>query len=378
MAAESRALGRDLGRFATRREWLAAADGTALAERLGRLLGDVRRLEAPAPRPQLPRDWLHVVHWNVLHGEKFERVLEALRSEPALVDADVVSLNETDVGLPRSGNRDVAFELAAALGFHAAGASLFLELDAPDAGGRESLFGLGLLSRFPIGAVRCVELDSPDLLFEVERRAGRYVALVAEIHHPVQPFQMIVTHLDVHRGPQARARQVQQALDAVAPGPALWAGDLNTTTFARGTWWRSLRALSFFALAPQRKMRPRLLSPHRPQGAAPEPLFDVLAAAGFEVDPFNDATPSLDLRFTDVHELDFLPAPLRRAALGALRGVERRSALRLDWIAARGFEAAPERPPFALPHLSRGAAAASDHAPIGCGLRFSAARNRSA
>ena len=375
-----------IGRFPTRRAWLGSPQGPALAQRLQRHLAGIRRFgprdagagSAATRGGTKPRDELHVVHWNVLHGNHHERVLRALREEPALAGADLVSLNETDLGLPRSGNRDVAFDLARALGLHAAWTALFLELEAGSGTpaevaaleARESLFGMALLSRFPLGLVRRVELETPeDLLFDRERHIGRFVALVAEVQRPGAPFHAIVAHLDVHGSPGVRGSQMQAVLAAVPPGPAVLAGDLNTTTFRRGGPLRAARTLALLACTPRGRLHRRLLSPHLPRGAAPEPLFDALRERGFEIEPFNDDTPSLDLRFADVHELDFLaPAP-RRVALRALRAVERRSALRLDWIAARGFVPAPERPPFALPHLMRGPDAASDHAPIGCGLR---------
>ena len=381
LGRESHALRQALGVFPTRRAWLAAREGPGLVARLERHLDLVRRFGPPAPPVAAPppRDWLHVVQWNVLHGRRWQLVLEALQSEPALVGADLVALEETDLGLARSGNGDVAFDLARALGLHAAWTPLFLELEAgyrtppelavlPQA---ESFFGLALLSRYPIGEVRRVALESPeDLLFDRERKAGKFAALVAQILRPDTPFTMIVAHLDVHGSPSTRWRQMRQILDVVPEGPAILAGDLNTTTFARGGWWRSARTLAILACAPRSQLRRRLLSPHRPGPAPREPLFAALAASGFEIDPFNDGTESLDVHFDEVHELDFLPPSVRRIVQAPLRAVERRNAMRLDWITARGFTAAPERPPFSLPHCSRGPAAASDHAPVGCGLRF--------
>ena len=123
------------------------------------------------------------------------------------------------------------------------------------------------------------------------------------------------------------------------------------------------------ALAPRRTLRRRLLAPHQPADAAREPLFDALREAGFRVEPFNDGSETLDLHFDDLHELDFLPAPLRHAAVACLRGVERRTSLRLDWIAGRGFAPAAGVAPRALPALLRVSNPASDHAPITCGLQ---------
>lgn len=368
---ESRALRQDLARFRTRRAWLADPAGPALAARLERHLATVRRTAPPDSLSGPARDELQVVQWNVLHGERYEAVARTLREEPALAGADLVALEETDLGMARSGNRDVAFELASMLGLHAVWTPLFLELEAGHRAPAsvanlpqgEALFGLALLSRWPFGAVRAVPLESSqDLLFDRERKAGRFVALVAEVQHPHRPFTFIGTHLDVHGDPARRDRQVGEVLSAVPPGAAILAGDLNTTTFGRGGAGRAARTLLTLAVSPQRALRQ----------VQREPLFGSLRRAGFEVDGFNAIGPSLDVHFDDVHELDRFPAALRDRLLALLRGIERRCTMRLDWIAARGFVPSPERPPLVLQAAMRGADAASDHAPIVCTLRWAA------
>ncbi len=382
-AAESLALRDALGRFPTRRAWLESAAGPELAARLAAHLAPVRCF-SPALDPLLQRDRnasaaaLHVVHWNVLHGVRFTAISDALQQAPELARADLVSLNEVDVGLARSGSRPVAFDLAARLGLHAAWAAQFLELEggarpgtmaAPEPG--ECWFGLALLSRFPIVAARRIELPSPaGLLFDRERKAGAFVALVARIEHPVRPFTAVVTHLDVHGAPATRAAQMRALLENVPPGAALLAGDFNTTTFARGAPLRSMATLATLAASPRAHLRDRLLRPYEPRARPREPLFEVLRQQQFEFEAFNDAAVTLDLHFADVHELAALPASLQRAALRALGWVERRNGMRLDWITARGFVPDAARPPCAVPSLMRGAGAASDHAPIACGLRF--------
>lgn len=375
--AESQALRRTLSRYRTHCAWQAAAEASALRARVQQLLAPVRRWTATATVvPTAPT--LRVAHWNVLHGNQYERIRAALQHEPPLAGVDLLALNEVDWGMARSGNRDVAFDLARALGMHAAWAALFLELeggsDTPPelavAEQAEALFGLALLSRFPLGSVQRVPLDTDaEFLFDVERKVGGLVALVVEVQRPGAPFHAIVTHLDVHRGPATRARQMAQVLAHVPPGAAVLCGDLNTTTFARGNALRAARALGVLALAPPRRLRQRLLQPYEPQRRPREPLFAALSAAGFMVAPFNAVLPSLDLHLEEVREYAALPAGVRWIGQRLLRRAERRGRHRLDWIAARGFDPAPERPPFTLCHLMRGAPPLSDHAPIGCGLR---------
>jgi endonuclease/exonuclease/phosphatase family metal-dependent hydrolase len=236
---------------------------------------------------------------------------------------------------------------------------------APVADPGAAWFGLALLSRYPLADVRRIELPSPsNLLFDRERKAGGFVALVARVLHPEQPFTTIVTHLDVHGAPALRAAQLRVVLDAVPDDAAILSGDLNTTTFTA----RSAATLATLALAPRTRLRRRLLAPGDPAARPREALFALLGAHGFEHRPFNDGRETLDIRFADVHELDAFAAPFRPPLLRLLGWIERRNSMRLDWIAARGFAAAPPGP-VTLPHLMRGAHPASDHAPIACHLR---------
>ena len=62
---------------------------------------------APPPAPET----LRLVQWNVEKGLRFEAVASALERHPELAGADVVFLNEVDLGMARSGNRHVARDL---------------------------------------------------------------------------------------------------------------------------------------------------------------------------------------------------------------------------------------------------------------------------
>lgn len=395
MVHESRALRDAMGRFRTYRDWQQDTEASGLTQRVARLLRGVRRLEAERPQPADTSDTedtsrtedaahtddaFHVAHWNILHGAAYDRVLQVLSEDARLSEADLLSLNEVDLGLARSGNRDVAFDLARALGMHAVWAPLFLELE----GGhltppalqrreqREALFGLALLSRYPLGAARRIELEThPEHLFDAERKVGGFVALVVEVQAP-RPFTFAVTHLDVHGAPATRQRQMRAVLQEVPAGAAIVCGDLNSTTFPRGSWLRTAKTLAILALSKQSALDRRLHWPDHPQQRPREPLFIELARHGFEHAAFNDRRATLDLRLRDTHEYRVLPGVVRHLAGGLFRHVEQRSGHRLDWIAARGFEPDPARPPYTLQACMRGSDPASDHAPIGCGMRVRA------
>lgn len=371
--------------FATRRAWLQHAEGAAQQQRLQRLLQMIRVVQpgADVASGSAPADSLRYVHWNILHGNAYDSVLDALKTDDALRDADLISLNEVDIGMQRSGNRDVCADLARELGMHAAWCALFLEVhrgqtrsarsqsahadtthSATD--DREALFGLCLLSRYPLANPRRLTLETPDdLLFNREGKVGDFIALSVEVQHPVRPFRVIVTHLDVHGSPARRQRQMQAILGATPPGPTILSGDLNSTTFARGNLIRTISAFSMLTLLPHRELRRRLQNPDTPTQAPREPLFSELHQQGFSWQHSNDTQETLDLLLKDIQEAQELPRLLRWLAQPLLSHVERRTRHRLDWIAARGLQAVPGSATTRVQWM-RGTHPASDHAPIAC------------
>jgi len=357
--------------YGTLRELRAAAVWAEIERRVGAVLATVRRHDSGAP-VAATRDPSRVraVHWNIEHGNWYEQVERALLGDDALRDADVLMFNEIDFGMARAGNRDVTRDLAVALGRHAVWAPLFIETtlgrddDSRMAAGsenRESLFGLAILSRWPIGDVRVIELPSPEAIqFDLERMLGRHIALVATIERPGAPFVAVSVHLEVHRTRAHRAAQVRVLGEALRgeTRPVLLAGDFNSHTFDRGVPLATLRGAAALLLTPGPALARRLRWPDR--GPHHETLFDELRAARFEWERFVDHEPTLDLRFDRIDEARTLPAPLRGAGERVLRWAESRARLRLDWFTGRGWSSGSGR---TVPGLN-GPGRASDHAPI--------------
>jgi endonuclease/exonuclease/phosphatase family metal-dependent hydrolase len=369
LLAECRSLVGELRARPTLAALHASPEGPELERRLGTLLSTVRRhTPASEPRPARDAGRVRAVHWNIEHGNQYVRVEEALRTHAWLAEADVLTLCEVDLGMARAGNRDVAAELCAALGLHGAWAPLFLETtagrhdDADASGGREnqeSLFGMALLSRWPIGDTRIVELPSPvEYQFDVEGMYGRFIALVATIERPGAPFVAVTVHLEVHRARRDRAVQMALLMDALRDEtrPVLLGGDFNSHTFDRGRTRDPYQGALVLATWPGAVLRRRLLWPDR--GAAREPLFDPLRASRFEWEQFNDRQPTLALRFARVPEATGLLASSVARAL--LRWPERRARLRLDWFVGRGWSAGRGETVTGLDGPGR----ASDHAPL--------------
>lgn len=372
---EAQALRAAIARFPTIAAMRADAGFARLDARFRALLDPVRRYVPIAP-PAPPRNAarLHAVHWNIEHGNWYEQVEAALRSHETLAGADLVLLNEVDLGCARAANRDVAGDLADALGLHGAYAPMYLEStlgrddDAACAGGRsnqEGLFGLAMLSRWPIERLRLVELPGPEAIqYDIERMFGRFVALVCDIAHPQQPFTAVSVHLEVHRTRADRETQMHVLMNALVRErrPIVLAGDFNSHTFDRGLWHTTFSSALPLITWSDRALRERLTRPDR--GAHREGSFVALAEAGFAWEPHNDFAPTLDVRFDRLDEVRALPAPLRAAAQRGIDWVQRRARLRLDWIAARGLAPARGGPPARTAAGLDGPGRASDHAPI--------------
>jgi endonuclease/exonuclease/phosphatase family metal-dependent hydrolase len=247
--------------------------------------------------------------WNIERGSEFELVRLAL-SEPAgfieeigkqgvldpakleeirdqvrlLQDSDVLILNEVDLGMTRSDYRDVAKDLAAALGMNYAFGVEFVEVDKIELGLEElhapvaaddeqftrdlavdtdryrGLHGTAILSRYPIQDARILrfracydwygkekeeiaKLESgrrlaADRLFleriSREVRLGNRMALIVSLvvaDSPTGVVTVAAPHLENKTKPKCRQQQMRELLDDLKAvhDPVILGGDLNTT-----------------------------------------------------------------------------------------------------------------------------------------------------
>ncbi len=321
--------------------------------------------------PNLPAapnsDVIRMAGWNIERGNRFDAVLDCLRTHPRLSTADVIWLNEVDVGMARTGNRHVGFDLAAALGMHCVYGVEYLEmtkgigaeLDLPD-DNTAALHGDAILSKFPLRDPRVVALPTCFEPFHFhEKRYGRRIVLLVEVAAP-RPFTVATAHLEVRHTPACRARQMKALLAAVGgASPVVIGGDWNTNTFPRGTRWATLASAARVVFSDPDRLKHVLRHPDEGH----EPLFDVVRDAGFDVWNLNDDEPTVEVPIAGMQEdAALVPAFLRewiarRLAVhgGALR-------MRLDWFAGRGFEVVGR--PLTLGGLVVDGAPPSDHAPI--------------
>lgn len=364
----------ELGRFKTRKQLL----GSELYQRLAPMLDalcfgvEYERTERPYVHA---RERLRVVAWNIQRGTRLEGVAEALVSDPELAQADVVVLLESDLGMGRSGNRNVARELAGRLGFDYVYGNSYLCLSAGNR--REAtqaepntlaLSGNAILSRLPLlRAENFTVAITKDKFESSEKRLGHKKALWAEVAVGAKRLAIAAVHLDSGASSAGRALQLRDVVGRLeqrgVAGCSLIGGDFNTTTYDAqslpgllGNLGRKLWR-GGFPHAIQHYLTPELLYERQ--------VFQVLRDAGYDFANYNQlGVGTLFYRVGDAESegrvRDFLPQPfveLLRRKLEPYGGVV---GLKLDWFAGKGLRV---RGAGTVSLLQRGVGV-SDHDPI--------------
>jgi endonuclease/exonuclease/phosphatase family metal-dependent hydrolase len=253
---------------------------------------------------------LRVASWNIERGLNFNAVraallgadryasfvdskkyrpgskdrIEILQQASLLRQADVIVLNEVDWGVMRTEYRDVARELAAALGMNYAYGVEFVEVDplvlgtetfegvkdpertalvkqtAVDKTRMQNLHGTAILSRYALNNVRLIpfkyqgydwyaeEKKKISKLEEARRKGAAFVfdetiarevrrggrmMLLADIEDadfPSGRVTIVATHLEDKVKPEGRVKQLEEVLSQIRdiPNPVIFAGDMNT------------------------------------------------------------------------------------------------------------------------------------------------------
>lgn len=326
-------------------------------------------LFSPAVIHPPTQHFLRVACWNIERGNRFEAVRHLLTHHPLLSSADVLLLNEVDVGMVRTGNRHVGFELAEAVGMHCVYGAEYLELtkgigEELNLPGENTtaLHGNAILSRYPLKQTRLIQLP---VCFEPfhfhEKRYGSRIALYAEIELSTgQRLALVTAHLEVRDTPACRGRQMQYILDWLRHNqlPVVFGGDWNTNTFPRGTRLRTAKSTARVLLTDPKALQHVLKHPDTGE----EPLFEALRASGFEWNDLNDDQPTCSVPLASMEDAALIPGLIRSWITHRIEQHAGHLHMRLDWIASRGMKAAS--PGVTVADYWVDGQPASDHAPI--------------
>jgi endonuclease/exonuclease/phosphatase family metal-dependent hydrolase len=370
----------DLAGYPSERELRASALWSKLGAPIDRILSEVRLGQAGTTRAgKEPRAACRAVAWNIERGKELDGQIEAFTTDPYLREADVLLLTELDVGMARSGNRDVPAELARALGMHYAFAPCYLSLVKGSGVERDThgenelgLHGNAILSRYPLRNARLLPLaNGIDKLASREKRLGRQSAVLAEIDTPNGSVTLASVHLDANSTQRHRAAQMKAVLDAIPAGArALIGGDWNTTTFNSSTAFHAICGfwLRVF-MGPNRVITRHYLHPYR---WFERELFAELTRHGFEYDRSN--VPGEYTIYYDVDDLrtfkglaEWVPLWCFPFIRWSLRDHGGRCPLKIDWFASRGLEVSSPR---VIHEVRERARPLSDHDAIGVEVNF--------
>ena len=319
-----------------------------------------------------------IVAWNLERGIEYGGQLQELRSHPYLGSADVYLVTETDVGMARSGNRNIARDLARSLGLNYAFAPCYLNLskgagvESEASGSNEiGLHGNAILSRYPIRNARPIPIgNGRDKMRGREKRLGQQVAAAADVALPGLDVTVCSVHLDAQSKQRHRRDQMEAIIDGLpSSGPAVIGGDWNTTTFDSssataaivGYWVRVM-------LGARNTIRNHFL---RPYTYFERELFRLLESRGFnwrDANLLDERTTSYDVEDAKTHKnlREWVPAWCFDFIRWALRDFDGKCPLKIDWFAVR--DAIPTAPVVLHEFREGRKPPLSDHDAIGVDL----------
>lgn len=193
---------------------------------------------------------VRVVDWNIDRGKDLERIADALAREKP----DICLLQEVDLFAGRSGNRNVAEQLARRLKLNYVFAPEFQELG-QGSDGKAAFQGQAILTRLPIRGTRVIRFRTQSGFWKpraylphwsfLQRRLGGRIALVTELEYEHGTLVVYNAHLESRSFGRIQNLQLNEILADAKEHysentPIILAGDLNTK-YNPGTFAAKLR-----------------------------------------------------------------------------------------------------------------------------------------
>ena len=185
---------------------------------------------------------LRTIDWNIDRGTRFEEVAQSLEH----AHADLCLLQEVDLFDRRSGDRNVAEDLAKRLKLNYAVAPSFQELSQAESG-KAAYQGQAILSRMPILSVRVIRFQAQSSFWKprpflpnvplMQRRQGGRTALVTELKGPKGNIVVYNVHFESRSTGKIQMAQLRELLaDAEQypeTTPVILGGDFNTLYYSK-------------------------------------------------------------------------------------------------------------------------------------------------
>ncbi len=203
---------------------------------------------------------ISIVTWNVDHGS----AVNTISTELAKYPSSICLLQEVDWNAARSGDHDVAAELARRLHLNLAYGIEFEELSQKRAA--PAYIGQATLTGLPIRTSRILRFRNqsgfwrphawiPSSLPLMQRRRGGRLALVTELEFAGRPLVVYNAHLESRSYGRIQAAQIDEMLADAAQYPAgtaiVLGGDLNTK-YLPSVFLRKLERAGFHSATGER------------------------------------------------------------------------------------------------------------------------------
>lgn len=320
-------------------------------------------------------DRVKTVAWNIERGNRFEGIVEALKTHPDLSKKDLLLLTELDYGMVRSGNRFVARELAQELKLNYAFVTCYLALQKGsgveseiEGENTKAIHGLAMFSRYPMTNVHSIGLpNSIDKMRGKEKRLGTLRALIADIEHPAGTFRAITVHLDAHSSRAHRQLQMRILTDHLATLPELptiIGGDWNTTTYNAQSATRAILGYSRRVMMGVKNV----VKNHYPypERFFERAMFNELEKRGYDYKSLNEIGGctlhyDIDNSAYNTNLGDWVPKWCFPWIFWALEKTGGKCSLKLDWFAGKGIKPAPGFTPRVIGKLRDAETQLSDH-----------------
>ncbi|OGQ23554.1 MAG: hypothetical protein A3C46_02365 [Deltaproteobacteria bacterium RIFCSPHIGHO2_02_FULL_44_16] len=337
-----------------------------------------------------PQKSLKMAAWNIDRGTHFDAIVNTFQKNPDLHNADILLLTELDIGMARSSNRNVPYELGKALGMNVFYGNAYLCFSKGTGAELKSngennlgLHGNAILSRYPLDDLHTIPLfNCKDKFRGVEKRLGSQQALLARINTENGQLYVVCAHLDAHSSPKQRQHQMRMVLNALdarnlGNTPIILGGDWNTTTYnAKSTFRLITSGLRHAFLT-----KPHILAKvhYRYPYQRMEPLFTELQTRSFNYLDFNEeGVGTLPYSMNDTssnHKMrERLPQFCVEWTRKIAEAIGGNASIKVDWFAGRNCHALAGTAKV-LPLVLWKGHKVSDHKPIVVEIGFKGAKN---
>jgi endonuclease/exonuclease/phosphatase family metal-dependent hydrolase len=318
-------------------------------------------------------EMVRLVSWNIERGKQLDGIINYFKEHLELSKADIILAIECDNGMGRTANRNVARELAEALGMNYCFAPSYLVLSKGALGetnhkeeNTTALHGTAILSKFPIIVAKSVEVSPVKEVFHSsEKRLGSKKGLVVQIKINGKTIGIGAIHIDLSSDATDRAKQLLEVTKAIPNSDMqLVGGDFNCSTFNLRTKWGLFKQIvkKYFTVG----FKGAIENYMTPEKNFDKPMFDILSYNGFDFNQLNNRNKGTI--YFDINDIlhnektkKFVPPFFMRYLDRKLKPWNGCVPLKIDWFAGKNIKTIHaetiEKPAFQNVLLS-------DHNPI--------------